>query len=1228
MKNMFGVVRIYIFKWLVLAVAMFSITAQAAFVTIGNPGNEADPASGGIYGDVAYTYKISDREVSAADLVGSGVGNGDEGTGSIPAVNISLYEAMKYCNYLTSGNMYDGAYVFSAGVYQHTDRAAAIVAHGTIYVLPTDDEWYKAAYFKPDASGYSLYANGTSDINNPPIDVNTANNTGWNYDGANTGNIGFWPVGSSALEQNGTYDMMGNVFEYVEDIAVRGGCAGVYAPGLVSTFRLGTNPAYGYYDNCGFRIVAIGLSTSPAEVPVQTQRIYSLEGTGSGDVGGVSFANKAFTISFFSDTSAVIEYEHTDSPSNYSIEDDTYSTIDIAGFELGTFTANKRIFLVHFSDHQPVLGLGGNTGDLLDVSHLSLDAYDLRDSFGPLLVNPHYLRFIDQATTIGDVTLTSAYNIIFSASIAPEHAVTNLVVQQRPGTKLVDITYDFFDSATNAVSIELEISDGTNTVLSTSASGDMGTGVTPGIGKLITWDAGADWNGNLGSLTFRVYQLQDSEISDSVTCPVDSRYVLSYSAGSNGAISGALAQQVVAGGNGTLVTAVPDSGYEFVEWGDGVQTAARQDINVSGDLTVSAVFSKIPVGVLQFSESVYDVSEDAGFVVVTVERVGGSYGDVVVEYSATNGTALAGTDYTLQPGVLAWSDGQSGSKSIFALITDNGTYDGNKAFSVSLENPTGTTVGSPDTTVVTIVDDEVPSSRISRIEGDLDFGDVPVNLPSSRTIEIWNDGSLPLSVTNVLAPTNFIVTPQTFAVSAGEAVTLSVRFDPDEMILYSGTLHLVSDATGGVTNLSLSGTGTTPVEIAGIRGIQGSTAIINVVVPPGSTVLGVEDELAPGVSAYSISDGGTWDAVNNKVKWFFSAPGQVRDRALQYTVNTNGYVIAGTVNFGESNLMITGDDQFAGGDDPGLLHPSDDNGDWRIELSEISGGVSRWRTGADNVKHSIITRGVTVYLAGETYRYDSAVGSEAKRWVPLAAPALSSPLALGEPLSEPVEGAVRSVQGTNVVISIVPEVGTTAWGFEESVPEGLSVSSISDGGTWDAVHRKIKWVFYDGLERSLTYCISGQPGMCGSLAGAVSFDGSEDQTTGDASVIFSLSFGTWLEQQSIPGDAETLFGAMNPEYGLPHGMIYALTTDLQPGDKEILVRIVNGKPCVEIPIRNATTLSSVDVLVEGTEDLSGGTWNLSPVPAEDQTGVLTGKQRWDLNGAPDKAFYRLKVIEK
>ncbi|MEI6649482.1 MAG: InlB B-repeat-containing protein, partial [Actinomycetes bacterium] len=68
-------------------------------------------------------------------------------------------------------------------------------------------------------------------------------------------------------------------------------------------------------------------------------------------------------------------------------------------------------------------------------------------------------------------------------------------------------------------------------------------------------------------------------------------YTLTYSAGANGSITGTTPQTVSFGSNGAQVTAVPDSGYHFTTWSDGVLTAARTDLNVSGNITVSASFA-------------------------------------------------------------------------------------------------------------------------------------------------------------------------------------------------------------------------------------------------------------------------------------------------------------------------------------------------------------------------------------------------------------------------------------------------------------------------------------------------------------------------------------------------------------------------------------------------------------------------------------------------------------
>jgi hypothetical protein len=67
-------------------------------------------------------------------------------------------------------------------------------------------------------------------------------------------------------------------------------------------------------------------------------------------------------------------------------------------------------------------------------------------------------------------------------------------------------------------------------------------------------------------------------------------YTLTYTAGPNGSISGVSPQTVNYGASGTPVTAVPATGYSFVQWSDGLTTASRTDANVTANITVSATF--------------------------------------------------------------------------------------------------------------------------------------------------------------------------------------------------------------------------------------------------------------------------------------------------------------------------------------------------------------------------------------------------------------------------------------------------------------------------------------------------------------------------------------------------------------------------------------------------------------------------------------------------------------
>lgn len=69
------------------------------------------------------------------------------------------------------------------------------------------------------------------------------------------------------------------------------------------------------------------------------------------------------------------------------------------------------------------------------------------------------------------------------------------------------------------------------------------------------------------------------------------QYTLTYLAGKHGSIEGSNPQTIAYGGSGNSVTAVPETGFHFVKWSDGVTTANRTDANVKAEITATAEFA-------------------------------------------------------------------------------------------------------------------------------------------------------------------------------------------------------------------------------------------------------------------------------------------------------------------------------------------------------------------------------------------------------------------------------------------------------------------------------------------------------------------------------------------------------------------------------------------------------------------------------------------------------------
>ena len=132
-------------------------------------------------------------------------------------------------------------------------------------------------------------------------------------------------------------------------------------------------------------------------------------------------------------------------------------------------------------------------------------------------------------------------------------------------------------------------------------------------------------------------------------------------------------------------------------------------------------------GSITLSANYYIVAEDDGSAVVTINRIGGSNGEVSIDYATNDITALAGDDYTAQNGTLVFADGVTSQTVTIPLSDDNIDEDGEQ-FSFVLENPQGG-VGllSPRTATIEISDGTDDG-------GDIDSG--PGNPEDTVTTEV------------------------------------------------------------------------------------------------------------------------------------------------------------------------------------------------------------------------------------------------------------------------------------------------------------------------------------------------------------------------------------------------------------------------------------------------------------------------------------------------------------
>ncbi len=112
--------------------------------------------------------------------------------------------------------------------------------------------------------------------------------------------------------------------------------------------------------------------------------------------------------------------------------------------------------------------------------------------------------------------------------------------------------------------------------------------------------------------------------------------------------------------------------------------------------------------VARLSASSYAALEDGATVVVTAVLDQACAVDASVGIATSDGSAVAGSDYTAASTTLSWLAGETAAKSLTVVILDDVLDEENETFQVQLSAASGLTIGSPAAATVTIVDDDGP----------------------------------------------------------------------------------------------------------------------------------------------------------------------------------------------------------------------------------------------------------------------------------------------------------------------------------------------------------------------------------------------------------------------------------------------------------------------------------------------------------------------------------------
>jgi len=471
------------------------------FADIGNAGNAPDTHGAG-YGAVSYNYAISKTEVTnaqyveflnsiaatdsydlydtnmgnsvpggiartgspgsytyavKADAVGMGPGGADYTYADKPVVYVSWYDSVRFTNWLHNGqgtgDTETGAYSLLGGTATPTNGLSVTREAAALYWLPSQDEWYKAAYHDASsgtAGTYFDYATGTDiDPDNNLPSADTGNSANYRLGGVYTHNPNYatTDVGAYGLSESsyGTYDQSGNVNEWNEtnpnafSRVIRGGGWGSFdAFDVGAQRRGGVDPAFGG--------IAVGFRVATVTEPSVILGDYDFDG----DVDGADYLKWQRSFGSTTDLDADGNGNNIVDAADYTIWRDNYGSLKVDLSEARNLAIGTPVF---------VEGVVTNSVDL--VNHSGLRNFHVQDETGAITVFGDHsaidalLAGVDEGDRISLSGTLGTFNGLFQLL---EDADTSLELANYGFEGVIEptevTTSDFLDFSSTAESLE------------------------------------------------------------------------------------------------------------------------------------------------------------------------------------------------------------------------------------------------------------------------------------------------------------------------------------------------------------------------------------------------------------------------------------------------------------------------------------------------------------------------------------------------------------------------------------------------------------------------------------------------------------------------------------------------------------------------------------------------------------------------------------------------------